>query len=293
MEVIIVISKFKGKTYEEIYGKVKALKILSKKIGQKRSEETKEKIRKALIGRKIKPESIRKRTETMRKMYKEGRLINPRLGKHLSIETKMKISNSNKGKHHSEESKKKMSESRLKGLNEKRIVTPNKGKKLSEEHKEKLSIIHKGKHYSQKTEFKKGHKFSIKIKEKCLIASRKAMTIKPNKPEQQIIKLIKENNLPFNYVGDGKIWFRGQNHSFNPDFLSKNPKHIIEVFGDYWHNLPNVKKRDKERLTTYKRYGYKPLVLWEHELKDTSQVLNKIKEFIGGKKNNLFVTTIE
>lgn len=97
---------------------------------------------------------------------------------------------------------------------------------------------------------------------------------KPTSPERLIIRLIKENNLPFNYVGDGKIWFE----RFNPDFLSKNPKHIIEIFGDYWHK--NTQERDKLRLETYNKYGYKTLVIWEHELKDLPSVLNKIQEFI-------------
>jgi hypothetical protein len=104
--------------------------------------------------------------------------------------------------------------------------------------------------------------------------------IKPNNPEKLMIKLIKENNLPFNYVGNGAIWFRGDNNIFNPDFLSKNPKHIIELFGDYWHNRGNSKKRDLIRLNTYAKYGYKTLVIWEHELKSPNQVIDKIKEFI-------------
>ncbi|GAH86571.1 unnamed protein product, partial [marine sediment metagenome] len=61
----------------------------------------------------------------------------------------------------------------------------------------------------------------------------KGLIKKPNKPEKIMINLIKKNNLPFNYVGNGQIIIEG----FCPDFLSKNPKQIIEVFGDYWHLL--------------------------------------------------------
>ncbi len=113
------------------------------------------------------------------------------------------------------------------------------------------------------------------------LKARKGNKSRVNKPEKLMIQLIKENNLPFNYVGDGKIWFRGENHSFNPDFLSKNPKHIIELFGDYWHR--NTKKDDNERLTTYRKYGYKTLVIWTSELKNTNQVLERIKKFTGEK----------
>lgn len=101
---------------------------------------------------------------------------------------------------------------------------------------------------------------------------------KPNKPENILIKIIKKNDFPFNYVGDDKIWFKGDTQSFNPDFLSKNPKHIIELFGDYWHK--DTQKDDAERLATYSKYGYKTLVIWEHELKNPIEVVNKIRNFI-------------
>jgi G:T-mismatch repair DNA endonuclease (very short patch repair protein) len=113
--------------------------------------------------------------------------------------------------------------------------------------------------------------------------------VKPTQPEKVMMHIIKENNLPFNYVGTGNIWFKGYGTMFNPDFLSKNPKHIIEVFGDYWHNLPERKKLDEKRIETYKKYGYKTLVIWEYELvknkkplKDFSHVIDKINKFVGG-----------
>ena len=120
---------------------------------------------------------------------------------------------------------------------------------------------------------------------KGIIKARKEgkYNLKPTKPEKLIIDLIKENNLPFNYMGDGKIWFRGENHFFNPDFLSKNPKCIIEVYGDYWHNTLKEIKKHQERLQTYSKYGYKTLIIWEHELKNPTQVIEKINKF-GDKK---------
>jgi very-short-patch-repair endonuclease len=104
----------------------------------------------------------------------------------------------------------------------------------------------------------------------------KGQIIKPNFPERQMIQIIKENNFPFNYVGDGKVVFDG----FNPDFLSKNPKHIIEVFGDYWHRKEVYGKRDKRRTSAYTSLGYKTLVIWEHELKEPQKVVEKIINFI-------------
>ena len=116
---------------------------------------------------------------------------------------------------------------------------------------------------------------------------KEAMNRKPNKPEIMLDTLIKENNLPFNYVGDGQVWIGG----FNPDFLSKNPKHIIEVYGDYWHANPNIysdltkgqlkqRDKDKRRLEAYSSLGYKTLIIWENELKNPQEVLDRIKRFI-------------
>ncbi len=111
------------------------------------------------------------------------------------------------------------------------------------------------------------------------LKARKANNFRPNKPEGILIELIRENNFSFNYVGDGKIWLKGENYSFNPDFLSEDPKHIIEMFGNYWHNLPEIKIKDEERLRTYKSYGYKTLVIWDYELKNPDNVIDKIRGF--------------
>jgi G:T-mismatch repair DNA endonuclease (very short patch repair protein) len=115
-----------------------------------------------------------------------------------------------------------------------------------------------------------------KYKNKKVKELNSAQHKKPNKPELQMIKIIKENKFPFNYVGDGKVYFKG----FNPDFLSKNPKHIIEVFGDYWHRRKDVMARDKRRLRAYVFLGYETLIIWEHELKEPQKVAEKIKGFL-------------
>jgi len=167
-----------------------------------------------------------------------------------------------------------------------------KGRKFSEKHRINIGEAHIGIKRSKKSKEKQKKIMNDfwankENKERRLKSIFGGLFKRPTKPEKIIISLIKENNLPFNYVGDGKIWFRGINHSFNPDFLSKNPKHIIEVFGDYWHNRKDMKKRDKERLKTYKKYGYKTLVIWGHELiknkkpiENNFKVLNKVNKFI-------------
>jgi len=149
------------------------------------------------------------------------------------------------GKHHNENTKK-------------IIGNKNRGRIFSDVARLNMSKSRKGKQKS----------------EEHLKAIYKALNLQPNKPEKIIINLIKSNNLNFEYVGDGKFLIE----QFCPDFIDK--KLIIEVFGDYWHNLPEYKERDERKLKVYYREGYKVLVTWQHELENTSQVFNKIEEFI-------------
>ena len=101
--------------------------------------------------------------------------------------------------------------------------------------------------------------------------------------EKEMIRIVNKYSLPFNYVGDGQVMIGG----FNPDFLSKNPKHIIEVDGDYWHSLANIQEKDKRKMKTFSSYGYKTLVIKESELVGKNklseqQILSKINLFLGG-----------
>ena len=59
--------------------------------------------------------------------------------------------------------------------------------------------------------------------------------------------------------------------------LKEKIDEIIEFFGDYWHE--NTKEDDRNRLKTYSQCGYKTLVIWENELKNPLQIINKIKNF--------------
>jgi len=109
-----------------------------------------------------------------------------------------------------------------------------------------------------------------RIKKARLIQGRNSK----NKIESQVEQLTKD--FDFKYVGDGKFFIK----RFNPDFVNVDRKLIIEVFGDYWHNLSRSEERDKRRLYEYKNAGFRTLIIWEHELKDLNVVALKIKEFI-------------
>jgi G:T-mismatch repair DNA endonuclease (very short patch repair protein) len=102
------------------------------------------------------------------------------------------------------------------------------------------------------------------------------LSITPNKPEKILINLLKNK---FKYIGDGAIWIGG----FNPDFINSKQNKIIELYGDYWHNRKDAKERDKLRIPTYKKYGYKTLIIWETEFKNLNKMINKIRSFYYGK----------
>jgi G:T-mismatch repair DNA endonuclease (very short patch repair protein) len=227
-------------------------------------------------------------------------------GKHLSKESKLKLSLSKKGKVSPNKGKKapwvtkrnlennptknpevkEKIRQAMKNNNHKSFL----GKKHTEETKLKWSLERKGKtawnknrksNWVTKRNLENNPTKNPEVKEKirqALIKNRKEgkYNIKPTNPEKILLGIIKENNSPFIYVGDGKFWI----DRFNPDFINKEDKLIIEVFGDYWHNLPKIIERDKERLKAYSFKGYKTLIIWEHELQNVHQVLNKIGDFL-------------
>lgn len=142
---------------------------------------------------------------------------------------------------------------------------------------------------SPNSEFKKGHipiytpfkringkptwskEIEIQRIKKIIISNKKT-----SKPELKVNDLLHTLDLKdYKHVGQGKFFIE----QLCPDFVNKSKKKIIEVFGDYWHNLPKSKKRDYFRFKLYKKYKYQTLVIWEHELKDLDYIAGKILEF--------------
>lgn len=104
-----------------------------------------------------------------------------------------------------------------------------------------------------------------------------------NVPERKLSKLLhKLFPKEYKFVGDGKVWIVGK----NPDFINVNgQKKIIELFGDYWHSKKITGKKKKEhriqRQKHFANYGYKTLVVWEHELKTIPALKKKLVQFHG------------
>lgn len=67
-----------------------------------------------------------------------------------------------------------------------------------------------------------------------------------------------------------------------PDFVFKGEeKKLIELFGTYWHDKSDM----KERKEYFAEYEYETMIIWEDELDDEEEILDKVKRFIRGEKN--------
>jgi G:T-mismatch repair DNA endonuclease (very short patch repair protein) len=52
------------------------------------------------------------------------------------------------------------------------------------------------------------------------------------------------------------------------DFYLPSMNTIIEVYGDYWHNLTKAKVRDERKNNYLKENGFDVKILWEYEVKE-------------------------
>lgn len=95
---------------------------------------------------------------------------------------------------------------------------------------------------------------------------------RPNKAEIQLLELL-ESIQPgdWKYIGDGTLVVAGK----NPDFVNTKGEKLIELFGDYWHEGQDPKKR----VAIFTPHGYKTLVVWQHELKDQPKLTKRITNF--------------
>lgn len=93
-------------------------------------------------------------------------------------------------------------------------------------------------------------------------------------PEKQMKTLLKLLDLPYEFVGNGKLMIG----RYCPDFVRIDVKAIIEVYG-FHHSLPSNVKHDKKRKRYILSQGYKMLVVKAEELADLEKLVSKIKRF--------------
>jgi hypothetical protein len=111
-----------------------------------------------------------------------------------------------------------------------------------------------------------------------------AMNVSPNKSELKLQSILQELSLPYRFVGDGQVIINGK----CPDFINTNgQKKLIELFGDYWHDIEIVghpiEKEIEERTTFFSQLGFKTLIILDSELTNIESVKIKILEFHNGR----------
>ncbi len=187
-----------------------------------------------------------------------------------SDETKSKMSLSRKGKStgrhiiHSEETKNKI-KNKLKGM---------KGWERTEESRRNLSNAMKGQTRTKERRENIAKGMAMRWKDQDYVRKQmQSRSVAQNKTEKylgDLLDLLFPNEWKF--VGDGQVIIAGK----NPDFININgQKKIIELFGDYWHQGEDP----KDRIAIFTPYGYKTLVIWEHELSGGEDLISKLNCF--------------
>jgi very-short-patch-repair endonuclease len=64
-----------------------------------------------------------------------------------------------------------------------------------------------------------------------------------------------------------------------PDIVIPEKRVVVQCDGDYWHNLPEVKQRDRQQDQTLVENGWTVLRFWEHEIEQNLDfVISRIME---------------
>jgi len=178
-------------------------------------------------------------------------------GRKHSEETKHKIASLKIGKRHTEKTKRQMSESR-------------KGKHPSDETKRKLSRAKMG---EKNPNYGKCHSEETRAK----IRAARLKQVFPKRDTSIEVALQEElNSRNIEYEKHVSVCDVCQ-----PDMVF--PDKMVAVFadGDYWHNLPSYKIRDKNQNKVLGEEGWHVLRFWEHEIDtDVSRCVDVIEEVL-------------
>ncbi len=190
-----------------------------------------------------------------------------------------KLHKSNIGRRHTPEQNVKNSLRR-----KEQIVTEEQKIKISQSlkeyyklHPEQREIIHKRNY---------GRRHTPEELDRTVRGIIKASHMRPNKCETGLGELINRVTSDYKYNGGGELGVVLGGRI--PDFFNINgEKQVINFNGCHWHSCPvcfpekYVENNSRNNIQPYIDLGYKVLVIWEHELLDERNVLNKIKDFCG------------
>ncbi|MDD3102558.1 MAG: hypothetical protein PHE59_05435 [Patescibacteria group bacterium] len=135
-----------------------------------------------------------------------------------------------------------------------------KGRKFTQEHRDKISASQRESSQRRWSDPSYAERVLPKV-----LAGKQSGT------ERDLERLLNEA-FPgeWKYVGDGTVIIGGK----NPDFINTNGKKaLIELFGTGWHKPGSEPLRQQH----FAEYGFKCLIIWQKELKDPSQVIQKVR----------------
>ena len=266
----------------------------------KRTKEHRKLMSEKLKGRPKSKEHIRKSNETKKRLYKKGKLktwnkgkvwdqkvkdlisyshkkryangyINPMKGKKNPFFVGYNI-NYKKGKTYEEiygkekaiEIKDKLRKALVSQYNQGERIPCWLNKKPSKETIEKTR--HKLKEIWKDNDFR----------EKTIKKILKGLMKRPTSYEKIFIELIKQNDLPYKYVGDGSFLIGYK----NPDFVDINgKKRCIEVYHPYFkeRDYGSCEEYEKQRSKHFRKYGWKTIFIKGDIINDEKAILKKIK----------------
>lgn len=222
----------------------------------KKTEKHKRKISEALTGRKV-PKDVREKISKNNAKYWLGKK-RPSLGKKLSIVLK--------GKKFSENGKKNMRDSWTNERREQRAEL------TRQQDVERWKDLDERKRFSERMEQQWKN-------EKCIQKMLSNRNIPPSQLEKEFMLFIRDNNLPFKYVGNGKLIIDKK----VPDFAESNGKKIVLEVAykrDKDWRFGSWQKYEESRIQHFMKNGWKCLVLWSKELEDKQQLFKNIKEVL-------------
>lgn len=252
-------------TYNPKYCSMKCMGL--GKIGKPLSEEHKQNVSRGRKG--VTP--IFTNPEERRQNLSKALKGNPKLivalkGKKKSPEHIANVAEANRGKKRTLEQKENISNGHL-----------NSDYVVSDETREKLSKISnerwKNLEYIEKvSEGMKAVWSDPEYKNRVVQAIMMGNEIRPTKPETALNSIL-QKSFPsmWMYTGDGSKIIGGK----NPDFVSDRYNLIIEMYGEYWHRGQDP----QERIDHFKEYGYDCLVIWENELRNEKNILQRLDQF--------------
>jgi len=102
----------------------------------------------------------------------------------------------------------------------------------------------------------------------------KGTNARPTGLEAKIIAIIQSCQLPFFYTGDYRFFIGNGKTQLNPDFIHHNEKIVLELNSYRFHK----KEDEQQEIDAYTKHGWQCIVVWEDELNNEEQLIQKIRE---------------